>query len=245
MEMTVMTYNIQSGRNLAQDRDIRHAISTIRKESPDILSLNEVQHCTAFCPDGRCQAQAVAEALGYPYFRFGRSIDYEGGEYGNALLSRYPILESAVFPIPDIPEEQRDSWFEPRTHLFCRLDLGGREMIALTSHYGLSDGEIQNAVQETLRLAVERNLPLIFMGDLNAQPDSPLLAPLFGIFSDSAAGMESSALTYPSDTPSEKIDYIFHRGGFATLRAWVPETTDSDHRPLCARLNLSGCQYHP
>ena len=129
MEMTVMTYNIQSGRNLAQDRDIRHAISTIRKESPVILSLNEVQHCTAFCPDGKCQAQAVAEALDYPYFRFGRSIDYEGGEYGNALLSRYPILESAVFPVPDVPEEQRDGWFEPRTHLFCRLDLGGTEMI--------------------------------------------------------------------------------------------------------------------
>lgn len=238
MEMTVMTYNIQSGRNLAQDRDIRHAISTIRKESPDILSLNEVQHCTALCPDGKCQAQMVAEALDYPYFRFGRSIDHEGGEYGNALLSRFPILKTAVYPVPDIPEEQRDGWFEPRTHLFGRLDLGGREMIALTSHYGLSDREIRSAVQETLRLAGETDLPLIFMGDLNAQPDSPLLVPLFGIFNDTAAGMESAALTYPSDRPSSKIDYIFHKGGFTTLRAWVPETTDSDHRPFCARLDL-------
>ena len=76
------------------------------------------------------------------------------------------------------------------------------------------------------------------MGDLNAQPDSPLLAPLFGIFTDSATGMEGPALTFPSDRPLEKIDYIFHKGGFTTLRAWVPETTNSDHRPLCARVKL-------
>lgn len=74
MEFTVMTYNIQSGRNLAQDRNIAHAISAIQKENPDILSLNEVQHCTELCPEGKCQAQAVAEALGYPYFHFGRSL---------------------------------------------------------------------------------------------------------------------------------------------------------------------------
>lgn len=238
MKITVMTYNIQSGRNLAQDRDIRHAVSTIRKESPDILSLNEVQHCTSLCPDGKCQAQAVAEALDYPYFRFGRSIDYEGGQYGNALLSRFPIAEWAVFPVPDIPEGERDGWFEPRSHLFCRLDLGGREIITLTSHYGLSDKEIRNAVQETLRLVGEAELPLIFMGDLNAHPDSPLLAPLFDMLTDSAAGMESPSLTFPSNRPSEKIDYLFHKGGFTTLRAWVPETTDSDHRPFCARLEL-------
>ena len=236
MKVTIMTYNIQSGRNLAQDRNIGHAISTIKKENPDILSLNEVQHCTSLCPDGKCQAQAIAEALDYPYFHFGRSIDFCGGEYGNALLSRFPIAETAVFPIPDPPKEERNSWFEPRTHLFCRLDLGDREMITLTSHYGLSDGEIRNAVQETLRLAGKAQLPLVFMGDLNAQPDSPLLAPLFGVFTDTSAEMKEPALTFPSDQPSEKIDYIFHNGSFTTLKAWIPETTDSDHRPFCVSL---------
>ena len=74
-------------------------------------------------------------------------------------------------------------WFESRSHLRCRLDLGGREIFTLTSHYGLSQEEIQNAVLETLRLAGETELPLIFMGDLNEKPDSPLLAPLFSVFS--------------------------------------------------------------
>lgn len=238
MELTVMTYNIQSGRNLAQNQDIAHAISTVQKINPDILSLNEVHHCTEICPGGKCQAQAVAEALRYPYFRFGRSIDHMGGEYGNALISRFPIEEGEVFLIPDIPEEERDCWFEPRTHLRCRLDLGGREILTLTSHYGLSDGEIRSAVRETLRLAGGTELPLLFMGDLNAKPASPLLAPLFSVFTDSAAGMEGAGFTFPSDHPRGKIDYLFHKNGFRTLEAWVPETTDSDHRPFCARLAL-------
>ena len=238
MEFTVMTYNIQSGRNLAQDRNIAHAISAIQKESPDILSLNEVQHCTELCPEGKCQAQAVAEALGYPYFHFGRSIDFMGGEYGNALLSRFPLQEVQVFPVPDIPKEKRDGWFESRSHLRCRLDLGGREIFTLTSHYGLSQEEIQNAVLETLRLAGETELPLIFMGDLNEKPDSPLLAPLFSVFTDSAEEMEGPGFTYPSDPPCEKIDYLFHKNGIRTLKAWIPETTHSDHRPFCARLAL-------
>lgn len=238
MELTIMTYNIQSGRNLAQDRNIAHAVSAIRKENPDILSLNEVQHCTELCPDGKCQARAVAEILGYPYFRFGRAIDFMGGEYGNALLSRFPIQEAEIFPVPDLPKEEQDCWFESRSHLRCRLDLGGREILTLTCHYGLSHGEIQNAVQETLRLAGETELPLVFMGDLNEKPDSPLLAPLFSVFTDSAAGMEEPGYTFPSDRPRDKIDYLFHKNGFRTLKAWIPETTDSDHRPFCARLAL-------
>ena len=48
MEFTVMTYNIQSGRNLAQDRNIAHAISAIQKESPDILSLKGLEPAVPF-----------------------------------------------------------------------------------------------------------------------------------------------------------------------------------------------------
>lgn len=204
MRIKVMTYNIQSGRNLNQDRDIHHAIHTIRKENPDILGLNEVMHKTQLCPGGTCQAEMIAEELGYPFFQFGRSIDFMGGEYGNAVLSRFPILESEVFPIPDIPMEERDSYFEPRTHFRCTLDLGGKVIRTLNTHYGLSEGEIRSAVRETTALVQEETLPLLFMGDLNEVPDSPLLALLFSLMTDTSSAVEGSALTFPSDVPDKK-----------------------------------------
>ena len=238
MRIRVMTYNVQSGKDLAGDRDIQHAIRTIRQENPDILGLNEVQHRTRLCPDGCCQAEAIAEALGYPFFYFGRSIDFLDGQYGNALLSRFPIRTAEVLAIPDIPQEERDGWFEPRTHLCCTLDLGGGQLIrSLNTHYGLSDGEIRSAVQKTVELTGQETLPLLFMGDLNAEPDSPLLQPLFSLMTDTAAKAEGGVLTWPSNQPVKKIDYLFQRG-FKTLRAWVPDSQDSDHRPFCAELEL-------
>ena len=100
--MRVMTYNISSGRNVLGDRDMDFARRTISAEEPDILGLNEVQHFSCIFP-GKCAAEELARRMGYLFFQFGRAIDYADGEYGNALLSRFPIVETAVFPIPDLP----------------------------------------------------------------------------------------------------------------------------------------------
>lgn len=239
MKIKMMTYNIQSGHNLQRDRDVRHAVSTIRGENPDILNLNEVHHCTELCENGKCQAEQIAEALGYPYVRFGKAIDHMGGQYGNALLSRFPILESQVFPIPGISEEEKKLcvWPEDRSHMRNVLDINGREIVVLSVHYGLNPPEQKNAVAETLRLSEEENRPLVFLGDLNMEPDNPLLAPVFAALSDTAEKGEGSMLTYPSDEPTGKIDYLFQKG-FETLRSYVPVSTDSDHRPVAAVLEL-------
>lgn len=237
MQIKIMTYNIQSGHNLAKDRDVRHAAETIRAENPDILNLNEVQHCTEYCADGRCQAEKLAEMLGYPYFRFGKAIDHMGGEYGNALLSRFPILESEVYPVPGISEEEKKNcvWAEDRSHMRCVLDAGGKEIVVLSTHYGLNPPEQKNAVAETLRLDKGESRPLIFLGDLNMEPDNPLLRPVFAALSDTADKGEGSMLTYPSDNPEGKIDYIFQKG-FQTVRSYVPVSVNSDHRPVVAIL---------
>lgn len=239
MSIKIMTYNIQSGNNLEKDRDVRHAAATIQAENPDILALNEVQHETELCADGRCQAEKLAQMLGYPYFRFGRAIDFMGGQYGNAVLSRFPILESQVFPVPSISPEEAEgcTWVEDRCHLRCVVNVEGKEIVVLTAHYGLNPPELRNAVAETARLVQDETHPLIFMGDLNAHPDNPQLKPLFDRLSDTADAGTGSLLTFPSDSPEEKIDYIFQRG-FETETAYVPVSTNSDHRPFVAVLKI-------
>lgn len=239
MKLKIMTYNIQSGYNLKRDNDVRHAINTIQMEKPDILSLNEVHHCTELCEDGKCQAEKIAQELGYPYVRFGKAIDHMGGQYGNALISSFPILESQVFPIPGISEEEKKEciWPEDRSHMRNVLNVNGTEIVILSVHYGLNSAEQKNAVAETLRLTDGENRPLVFLGDLNMQPDNPLLAPIFAVLSDTAAKAKGNMLTYPSDEPAEKIDYIFQRG-FEALCSYVPVSTDSDHRPVVAVVGL-------
>lgn len=232
MQIKVMTYNIQSGKNLAGDRDLSHAAHTIRAESPDILTLNEIQHHTTLS-NGHCQAEELAAMLGYSY-RFAPAIPFMGGEYGIALLSRFPILDAEVIPVPELEQALRDDWYEPRVHLLCHLGVDGRNLAVLSTHYGLSDGEISLAVAETCRLT-EQEDSLVFMGDLNATPNSQLLAPLYRHLRDTA-NLRGDLLTYPSGEPTEKIDYIFTKGNFHTEKIWVPVSEDSDHRPLCALL---------
>ena len=67
------------------------------------------------------------------------------------------------------------------------------------------------------------------------EPDNPLLRPVFAALSDTADKGEGSMLTYPSDNPEGKIDYIFQKG-FQTVRSYVPVSVNSDHRPVVAIL---------
>jgi endonuclease/exonuclease/phosphatase family metal-dependent hydrolase len=82
-------------------------------------------------------------------------------------------------------------------------------------------------------------MPTIFMGDLNAEPDKAVLAPLFERFCDTAAGLGyAETLTYRSDAPDRRIDYIFVTRDFKALHMYVPAVTESDHRPAAAEVIL-------
>ena len=83
------------------------------------------------------------------------------------------------------------------------------------------------------------SLPTVFMGDLNAEPDNPVLQPLFDRFRDTAAGYVcGETLTYRSDVPDRRIDYIFVSHDFSVRRMYIPAVTASDHRPVAAEVVL-------
>ena len=101
MKLKAMTYNICSGNNLQRDRNLAYAAEIINLVQPDFVTVNEVCKNTAYAPQH--QADVLGSLTGY-YPIFGRSIDIAGGEYGNAFLTRKPLLEQEVI---DIPEEYR------------------------------------------------------------------------------------------------------------------------------------------
>lgn len=235
--LTLMTYNVFSGRTIDGRYDLKGKIETIRRVSPDILGLNEV-HLNTKHSGFTSQTETYAETLGYAYRYFARAIDHDGGEYGIALLSRYPFLSCRTVPVPEtLPVDDKIS-FEPRVHIDAVLEAGGKKIRVLASHYGLTENEQRNAVSETIRLS-KTELPVIFMGDLNAEPEHPVLSPVFRFFIDAAAGLpKNESFTFRSDRPDRRIDYIFVSEDFKIRKAYVPASAESDHRPVVALVSF-------
>ena len=78
----------------------------------------------------------------------------------------------------------------------------------------------------------------VFMGDLNVMPDSEFLLPIKEIFNDTAEVSDKSNVTFPSDAPTMKIDYIFVSKDIKTLSAGVIDAITSDHRPYYAEIEI-------
>ena len=138
MKLKAMTYNILSGHNLKRELNLEYAASVIRKVQPDFVTLNEVRsHTQDIGPVN--QAHELGRLTGY-FPVFARAIDILGGEYGNAFLSRLPVLESEIIHIPD-PERTGDYFYEHRCILRCVLLAEDQKITVFSTHFGLAPSE--------------------------------------------------------------------------------------------------------
>ena len=217
-----MTFNICSCHNLKYDYNPDLTIRTIICENPDIIAVNEMDRLNE--RNGFTDMPKIfAEKTGYNYY-FGKSIDHRGGEYGNMIMSRYPIISAVNIPIPET------AGVENRAIIKAVIDLNGHNIDVIVSHYGLSVPERVSAVDATLELIGEN--PIVFMGDLNCTPESGELDRIYAKLTDAA-----TELTFPSDKPNIKIDYIFVSPQLSVESAYVIDTQVSDHRPYAAVIN--------
>jgi len=234
MQCKVMTYNIQSCNDFEEKRlgSQKKLIAYLRETDADVVVLNEVRNIPGD-PLTDDQAGVIARGLGWNY-RFAKAIDLYNGEYGNAILTRHPIKSFSVTPIPLrelLPGEDPKRWREARCVLRAEVEIGGEELVVFGSHFGLSPGEQEWAVEITSALLDAETKPHVFMGDLNMEPDDPILAPIFARLQDSATVMKEQKLSQVSDNPTVKIDYVFASEGIRILDADIPASLISDHRP--------------
>lgn len=245
MELKVMTYNIQSGRTNepVRRRDYQLSVEVIRELGADIVGLNEVgKQPSANFPAVDMQEEIAEYMAGQTgmYWYYAPAIQVEGYDYGNALLSKYPIKHAKTVIIPD-PLRTEPGYYETRSILVAELDVAGG-ITVIDSHFGLRNGEQVNAVAAVLSLLDTIETPVLFMGDLNMTPDDPKLRPLFERLKDTAEG-KLEPVTFPSDKenpeePARKIDYLFASEHFAVKGIEVKETLVSDHMPYMAHLEL-------
>ena len=228
MKLKVVSFNVQHFiRYLEQRIDIDFFEQVLRSLDADVIGLNEVY-------GGGVMTDQVAEMgrrLGYHTF-FAKAIDAWGeGPYGNGLLSRYPILSARTVQVPDPEVQNSDGYYETRCILQAQLDVPLGLQVNVV-HMGLNPEEQQSAICELCgRVSPSRAL---LMGDFNTTPDDLALCPLLSFMQDSARLFDEEKLSFPSDAPEMKIDYILHTPDLAALSADIPPLVTSDHRPHIA-----------
>ena len=130
--LRVMTYNIHHGAGPDDRMDLEKIAAVIRREDPDVVLLQEVDRGVE--RSGRRDLlRELATLTGLEHTAFGKNIDHQGGDYGNGLLSRYPIRREV------------NSWLERaapgerRGVLQAIVEVRGREIAVLGTHLDASD----------------------------------------------------------------------------------------------------------
>lgn len=236
MNVTVMSFNTQHCKNyITQKIDFDVMIDAIRTCGADIIGLNEMYGKgtdEGFEP----QVQILAEKLGY-YYYFAKAIDVgtAPNPYGNGLLSRFPIKDAVTIPVPDPEKKPGGRYYETRCLLKAELEVG-EGLTVCVCHFGLNADEQENAAA-----TVVANLEptrCVLMGDFNVTPKKPVLDPIRAVMFDTAELFDEPKLSFPSDAPNCKIDYLFTSKDIKVLAADIPAIVASDHRPHTAQMEL-------
>jgi len=182
----------------------------MRDEGPDI--------------DYSAQVKKLAELTGMKYYYFAKATEFNGNPYGNGFLSKIPIKNCKTFPVPDPNPKKYDGYYETRCLLKAELENG---FTVLVIHFGLNPDEHINAVKTVMENLVDKQC--ILMGDFNVLSENEVLTPIKDKMVDCGDFIEGNKLTFPSDNPDRKIDYIFVSHDIEVISAEIPSTIASDH----------------
>lgn len=232
----VMSYNIHHANPPSQPGVINldTIAAIIRGQSPDFVALQEVDVRTKRSGATVDQAAYLSAKTGMYHF-FAKGIDYEGGEYGVAILSKYPFVSTEKVLLPGEPGSNAEQRVLAKTKV--KLP-GGAEVIFANTHldHKKNSPSRQLQVQEVMRILAAETGPVILAGDLNDTPQSETLAQLQKRFTNSCT---QCPFTIPQVSPTRTIDYIL----FSTGSNWqavdhqvLNESFASDHLPVIATL---------
>jgi len=241
-ELSVMTYNIHAGIGEDDRLDLQRLADEIRSSGVEVAGLQEVDRHWSARSDFVDQAQWLAKELNM-HVVYGANLDRDPlspGEprrqYGTAILSDHPIQSSRNTLLP------RPQGGEQRGLLEAVINVRGvRVRIANTHLQHNSAVERTAQVERIMELLEGSREPVVLMGDLNARPGEPELAPLSTRYEDAwLEGGEGDGFTLSAADPYARIDYIFVSPEIAVESAEVLDTLASDHLPVVAELELPG-----
>jgi endonuclease/exonuclease/phosphatase family metal-dependent hydrolase len=229
----ILTYNILHGETLKGDFDLDRIAKVIKEADPDLVALQEVDFFTK-----RARHMDLATELGQRTGMaplFGQAMPFDGGEYGEGILSSFSFLSTQNHSLP--AQEGK----EPRAALEVNVVLKSGDTIRFIGTHLDHTRDEADRIGQALQINTiftDSECPAILAGDLNAKPESKTMEILFSQWTGSFPGY---APTFPSENPRVKIDYILFRpeNRWKVLETRViDDKIASDHSAVLSVLEL-------
>lgn len=237
--VSILSYNIHHANPPSKPGiiDVNAIANVINKQNVDIVALQEVDVNTSRSGVSLNEAEEIAKLTGMTAF-FAKAIDYAGGEYGVAILSKFQMenQKSTALPTDDATKG------EHRTLATVTIVLpGNKKFVFACTHLDAQHEDVNRQLQikKILEVLKKENLPVVIAGDFNALPNSDVIKQLDSYFTRSC--VSNCPFTIPEISPNRTIDYI----AFAPAKkikvvshTVVDESYASDHRPVKAQLQI-------
>ena len=230
--ITVATYNICHGHYAGYDwkriADLLHEVGA------DIVGFQEIDMLTNRT-GGRDTINELTAATGFPYALFIPAMDYDGGQYGTAILSRYPMVESGTHPLPSAD-------YEPRAFGRVTVDLGDDHTLTLLNTHLSVEARAQQDIQfaylaDWMGKHLPEDTPAVLTGDFNTD-DFTAFTPVTTLGFALVNCTDREFKTFRGDPVA--IDNIVYREGIMTPEAFGMTDSDaSDHNLLWCRFQLN------
>jgi endonuclease/exonuclease/phosphatase family metal-dependent hydrolase len=239
LKIKVMTFNIHHGKGVDKQANLSRIAEVIDICDADIIGLNEVDRHFSKRSLYEDQARWLANQLKMNY-AFSPSISKqsksgkETRQYGNALLSPYPIIKKKTHQINEL-----SGIIEGRSLLDATIQINKQSVEINVTHLSLNPLLHRKQTDFILNHHHKNSNPVILMGDLNMRPGSKGWSKLAEEFQDAwHLKGKGAGCTYPAHRPRARLDYIFASHDFSVSDARIVTKIPnaSDHLPVIATL---------
>ncbi len=238
-----VSYNVHSAFDIDGNLDVSGIAEVIADTRADVVALQEVSRGQLLSANTDLLTLLQLE-LGFEHVAFFGTTD---PVWGNAILSRYPIIDVATDYLPRVGTPMR------RGSLGALVAIGDREVLVISTHLQhVNDSDVHDEDPEADLLPVHTEqikvildqwagqTPAVLMGDFNARPDWAQIAIInsAGWVDTWAEEGSGDGFTSNASDPRYRIDYIFHTGDMRAADVGVIQSTASDHFAVVADLNF-------
>ncbi len=234
LRLRILSYNIHHAEGVDGKLDVPRIAQVILSVKPDLVALQEVDKNTT--RTGKVNQDIELANITKMNSVFGSNITFQGGQYGNAILSKFPIIKNKNFLLPNV-----DSG-EQRGLLRSQIQISNKENVLFFSthlDHRRSDTErLASAEAINQIISLDNKSPAILAGDFNDVPESPTLKELGKLW---LRTNKKILKTIPASKPSRQIDYIFvqPKERWKIIESQVlDEDIASDHRAIFSIIEL-------
>ncbi|MFG0261651.1 MAG: endonuclease/exonuclease/phosphatase family protein [Novipirellula sp. JB048] len=235
VRLRVLSYNIHHAEGVDRKLDLERIAKVILSVNPEVVALQEVDKNVK--RTGSIDQPAELAQLTEMKVIFGANIELQGGRYGNAVLTRFPISRHKNHLLPNVDSGEQRGVIEAE----IEIPQTDQTVLLLATHldYRADERErIASAKVINAMIARHPEQPALLAGDLNATPESETLQLFETMWTRANA---KPIATVPVNKPTKQIDFILYR----PANRWkvvevkvLDEAVASDHRAIFAVLEL-------